>query len=67
MNKREAEKLKVGDKVFAPGIGIYRNDPRSITKIISEHADLDVPVPLFTLEGEDEKRELTYLHLQNAE
>lgn len=68
MTKREARKLKAGDLVYAPGIGIYRNDPRKITEIIFADKEFpDAPTPLVQLEGEPETRMITYRHLQIAD
>ena len=64
MRKREAEKLQIGDFVFAPGIGIYRNDQRRIIGIRRTDPDPKAMVPLFELEGEQVGRTITYLHLK---
>jgi hypothetical protein len=58
MNKRDALKLKVGDKVIAPGVGVFL--PTAITEIITEN---EVGrLPLVKLEGH--KHLVTYLHLK---
>ena len=63
MRKREAEKLKIGDFVFAPDIGIYANDQRRIEAIFRD-PKLEGNTPLFWLEGEERGRYITYLHLR---
>ncbi|KKK45183.1 hypothetical protein LCGC14_3165890 [marine sediment metagenome] len=64
MRKRDAEKLKIGDKVFAPTVGIYANDIRQIRAIRTTDPDPRAAVPLFLLEGESNDRYITYFHLQ---
>ncbi len=50
MDRRKAKKLKIGDMVIGPKVGIY--EPLKITAIIHSHKDAKAKVPLFRLDGE---------------
>ncbi len=48
VDRRKAKKLKIGDEVIAPKVGI--NEPKKITGIITSDKRAKTKVPLFSLD-----------------